>query len=351
MRTLLLFITSCFLTAATAAGENAEYVRLLRQARTEYLSGHFPASEKLFVAALGALQKSEERERADVLVELASLYTAEDDLPKAEKTFLESLTIYTRLSDATGRTVALRTLGAVYCLEGRFDDASRALKQALKLAKDSEPRLVAQVLNSLGVLNYQQGKHHDAESFFNQALELVSPTGSLWNSGEVLSNLASVYQAKGQFEKSEDFYMRAVKVTEAAIGPSHPDLTFTLSALGTLYSDTGRYAEAETQFRRALAILEPDKSTFEIRIAKILHRLAVIYIKAGRKDQAAVALEQAAGIARRHINENRDMVVIVEDYSATLKSAGKRSEAEELRAEARRARLKESLVVNAHSPF
>jgi tetratricopeptide (TPR) repeat protein len=224
----------------------------------------------------------------------------------------------------------------------------------LKLAKDShpsEPGLVAQVLNSLGVLNYQQGKYRDAESFFNQAIELVSPTGSLWNSGEVLSNLASVYQARGQFGKAEDFYMRAVKVTETAIGPSHPDLTFTLSALGVLYSDTGRYTEAETQFRRALAILEPDKSTFETRVAKLLHRLAVTYIKAGRKEDVQDVLEEAAGIARRHINENRDMVVIVEDYSSMLKNAGKAREAEELRAEARRARLKESLVINAHSPF
>jgi hypothetical protein len=97
--------------------------------------------------------------------------------------------------------------------------------------------------------------------------------------------------------------------------------------------------------------LETDKTVFATRIAKILQRLAVTYVRAGRRGDAEAVLEQAAGIARRHIAEDRDMVFIIEDYSASLKKAGKTSEAEELQAEARRARLKAGLVINGHNPF
>jgi tetratricopeptide (TPR) repeat protein len=343
MRMLHLVIW-CFLTAATATGEDAAHVQFLRQARAEYVSGHFSASEKLFLAALGTLQRGQERERASVLLELGSIYAAKDEMLKAERAFSESLTIYKRLSDSMGTTLGLRNLGAIYSLEGRYDDALRTLQQALKLTKDSKPSvpsIAAQVLNSLGVLYFQQRK----------AMELVSSTSSPLNSGEVLSNLASVYSVRGHVDKAEDSYRRALEITEAAIGRSHPDLTFTLSSLGVLYSDSGRYTEAEIQYKRALAILEADKTAFSTRIAKILQRLAVTYLRAGRRSDAEVILEQAAGIARRHIAEDRDMVTIIEDYSASLKAVGKASEAEELRAEARRARLKESLVVNGHNPF
>ena len=351
---MLHLVMWCFLTVATATGEDAAYVQFLRQARAEYLRGRFSASEKLFLSALGSLQQSQERERASVLVELGSIYAAKDEMQKAERALSESLAIYKRLSDTMSTTVCLRNLGAIYSLEGRYDDALKTLQQALKLTKNSKPlvpSIAAQVLNSLGVLYFQQGKYGKAESFFNQAMELVSSTSSPLNSGEVLSNLAAVYHVKGHIDKAEDFYTRALKVTEAATGPSHPELTFTLSSLGVLYSETGRYTQAEIQYRRALAILETDKTAFETRIAKILQRLAVTYLRAGRRSDAEVILEQAAGIARRHIAEDRDMVTIIEDYSASLKAAGKASEAEELRAEARRARLKVSLVINGHNPF
>ena len=43
------------------------------------------------------------------------------------------------------------------------------------------------------------------------------------------------------------------------------------------------------------------------------------------------------------------MVTVLEDYSTILKKQGKAKEAEELRVEAKRARVASSLVINAHS--
>jgi hypothetical protein len=45
------------------------------------------------------------------------------------------------------------------------------------------------------------------------------------------------------------------------------------------------------------------------------------------------------------------LVEILEDYSASLKRQGRTKEAEELRVEAKRARVKAGLVINALSPF
>jgi tetratricopeptide (TPR) repeat protein len=166
-----------------------------------------------------------------------------------------------------------------------------------------------------------------------------------------MMNLGAVYEKKHNLKKAEELYKEALALAEAASGPSHPDLVFPLSALGVLYTEAGRYADAETEYRRALAILDADASTFATRIARILHGLAVTYSRAGRTQDRDIVFEQSAAIARQHMDEHPDMVGIIEDYAATLKKAGKTRAAEDLWTEARRARLRSSLVISAHSPF
>jgi len=144
---------------------------------------------------------------------------------------------------------------------------------------------------------------------------------------------------------------RALTYIESEVGLSHPDLTFTLSSLGTLYTSTGRYADAEEQYQRALTILESSPLDFETRIARLLHGLSATYAKAGRKPEAEAALARAATIARRNLKLHADMATIIEDYSSSLNHQGKFKEAEELRVEARRARVAAGLVTSARQPF
>ena len=45
-------------------------------------------------------------------------------------------------------------------------------------------------------------------------------------------------------------------MTEAALGPDHPEVAIRLNNLGQLYRAQRRYAEAEPFYRRALTIAE-----------------------------------------------------------------------------------------------
>jgi GGDEF domain-containing protein len=79
--------------------------------------------------------------------------------------------------------------------------------------------------------------------------------------------------------------------------------------------------------------------------------LSAAYAKAGRQSEAEAALAQAAAIARRNASQHTDLARILEEYSAVLKNQGKPQEAEEFRAEARRARVAASLVTPVRQPF
>jgi tetratricopeptide (TPR) repeat protein len=352
--TVYLVLMCCFLRTPEGTARNPDYASLLQQARAEYLSGNLARSETLLLAALKALHKDEEELRASTLAELGDLYLGAEKFPKAERAFLDSLDIYRRLSQTNGVVVNLQSLGSIYSLQRRDDDALHALQQALKFSTakpGSDPAITAQVLNSLGIAHYLRGDAKKAGHFFTDALELVSAAGVKFDTAQLLNNLGVMEQAKGNLKRAEDLLTEALKQIEAESGTTHPNLVFTLSALGGVYTDSGRYADAESQYRRALQILEPFQPELETRYARILNYLSVSYGKAGRKSESDALLAQAAVIARRNLSDHLDMIRIIEMYSATLKSRGKAKEAEELRVEARRARLSSSLVITAHRPF
>jgi len=330
---------------------DSDYPQLLQQARAEYNNGRFSQSEKLYLAALGTLDRNDEANRALALSELGDVYANEDEAFKSERAYAESLEIYKRLSDKRNTALLMRNLGTTYAFEGRDEEAMRLLKQSLKLAESipNNDMLVTQIFNSLGIVYFWQRKNDKAEDFFSRALLLSTTSGIAFDLSELLNNLGAVYVVDRKFEKAEQVLNHALAIREADGGASHPDLISTLDGLGLLYTSTGKYKNAEAQYLRALKILESVRQDFDVKTVRVLHALSYTYTRAGQKADAAAALAHAATIARRSLGKHPEMVTVLEDYSMVLKKQGKAKEAEELRVEAKRARIASSLVINAHS--
>jgi tetratricopeptide (TPR) repeat protein len=361
MRTLF-FIALCLVLTrhADAEAQSQDSMRLIQEGRREYLEGQYANAEKLFLNALRVLDRNDENQRALVLAELGDTYLSLDSLFESERAYTASLAIYRRLAKTNdeqagdGFAIVLRNLGAVYSLERRDADALRVFREALTLMERKGPRYAAakaQVLNGIGIVYYRQGKNNKAEEFFNKALEAVSGSDIAFDSSEILNNLGTVYHAKGNFQKAEDFLLRALQIAENRFGYAHPELIFTLSELALFCSDAKRYTEAEGYLQRALKILRPRGPQFDTRVARLLHALGAMYIKAGRPDDAELALVEAAAIARRNLGEHPDLAPIVEAYSAVLKKHGRTKEAEDLRVEAKQARVRSAVVIHALSGF
>jgi tetratricopeptide (TPR) repeat protein len=331
-----------------------DYENLVKRALSEYWNGRLVESEALLTAALRSLPSDDEIRRAHTLTDLGDVYVSEDELQKAEHHYLVSLEIYKKTPDTNSVTVLLQKLGGVYSLERRDDEALRVLQNALKRARaapETDAALIGQVLNSLGVVYYRQRDFKKAEKFFTEEMQILPDVDSLYGKADVLNNLGAIYHARHEFEKAEEYFKKALNRTEDQVGVAHPDLTFSLSLLAMLYTQTGRYADAEEQYQRALRILDVNEPVFETRIARLLDGLSKSYAAAGRKTDAEAMLSRAAGIARRNVDAHPDMAMIMDAYAATLKKGGKVKEAEELRVEAKRARIAAGLVVSAHTPF
>jgi tetratricopeptide (TPR) repeat protein len=340
------------LSANATADRKLDYSQLFEQGRTEYLNGQFAAAAVSLNSALREIDRSDHELRARVLATLGDVYTSEDELSKAEQVYRESLALYEKLDDKKEIAHLLRDIAAVYSLQRRDDEALRLLQKALKLTKlIHETGLEAEVLNIMGVVYYRQHNNSRAENFFKQALDVASKPQVSTDVSEFLNNLGNVYQAEHKYGEAESLLKQALKYVEDELGASHPELIFTLSSLGSLYTATARYTYAEQQYQRALAILGPGGSDFDTRIARLLHALGLMYAKAGRKEEADAALAHATEIARRNLSQHADMVAIIDDYATVLKKQGKSKQAEELRAEIKRARTAADLVTSVPPTF
>ena len=110
----------------------------------------------------------------------------------------------------------------------------------------------------------------------------------------MLSNLAELYRDTGRHAEAEPLLVRALAITEKALGPDHPATANRLNNLVGLYWDTGRLAEAEPLFERALAILEKLLPTDHPNVATVRGNLADLLAKQDGGGVAASPVRPAA---------------------------------------------------------
>lgn len=70
------------------------------------------------------------------------------------------------------------------------------------------------------------------------------------------SNLAALLANAGKYAAAEPLFLRALRIYEHTLGPSHPETAATLTNLAVVAAALGKAQEAEADCRRALAIWE-----------------------------------------------------------------------------------------------
>jgi len=121
--------------------------------------------------------------------------------------------------------------------------------------------------------------------------------------GLALSNLATVYQDKGEYARAEPLYQRALAIREKTLGREHSEVAATLNNLATLYLNEGEYEKAEPLYRRALAIREKALSLEHPKVAVLLVNLADLYRNKGEYATAEPLYQRALAIFERALGQ------------------------------------------------
>jgi tetratricopeptide (TPR) repeat protein len=117
-------------------------------------------------------------------------------------------------------------------------------------AQEQESQLAeANRLNQQVIQLYQAGHVAEAVPLAQRVLAIdekaLGPDHP--NVATALGNLASLYQAKGDYERAEPLYQRALAIYAKALGAEHPAVATSLNNLALLYTAKGDYGRAIKQ--------------------------------------------------------------------------------------------------------
>jgi tetratricopeptide (TPR) repeat protein len=165
------------------------------------------------------LNGPESVEGADVLANLATLFSLKNDLAAAELNFKQALAIRQKKLGADHIEVAdtLNELGGVFISEKKFDEAESVLKNAL-------------------------------------AIRYKAKGGDSPEVAAVNTNLATLYCQTGKYGQAEKLYMRALSVDKKVLGADNPFLATILDGLSQAYKAEHKDADAQTCITTAAAM-------------------------------------------------------------------------------------------------
>jgi tetratricopeptide (TPR) repeat protein len=150
--------------------------------------------------------------------------------------------------------------------------------------------VVARSLSNLGFALQAQGRHHDAEIFYREALsiadERLDPGHA--NRAVYLRNLATALLEQGKAAEAEPPAREALEIFRTR-SPGSWRVADAESVLGGCMAGLGRFAEAEPLLLGSYAVLAREQEGGGARAARTaLNRVVGLYTAWGRPDRAAV---------------------------------------------------------------
>jgi tetratricopeptide (TPR) repeat protein len=271
---------------------------------------------------------------------------ATNSLPEAIRVGESALEVAKRTFSATQIELALsyEKLGLLHDQNGDRAGAKSHLVNAHRLFEGmSQPdqgalfrsaRRLARICDELG-------EKEDALAFYEKAIATATQVSDLPYSefGTLLNNAALLFRKAGRAKAAEPYYLHALQIYEAHLGPSHADVASVLNNLGVFYTNEKRFSEAEKTHLRALAIREKTLPANHPDIAQSKCNLAVVYHSRGDYPKAA-ELYRASLKSWEEATDTppEDYEIVAANYADLLRSLGKARKAQQLEARARKRR-------------
>lgn len=272
--------------------------------------GDYAEAETVLVQALAQLGGPDADAAAPVLDELGLVYQETHRYDRAGTVLAQAVALKERLygADAYPVAISLNALGALRDAQGRFDDAERLHRRALKIAEaQGRAAAAAAIRSNLGRVIHQQGRAAEAEPILRQAAEEVEAmlgaehedTAGAW------ANLAGALQDMERHAEAAMVLGDALGRYERSIGADHVQSAWTVNALARSTAALQGPAAAEPLYVRALTLSEARLSPAHPDRVRRANDVAENRLDTGRDDEAMVLIRQTGEAVRSRLDAAR----------------------------------------------
>jgi tetratricopeptide (TPR) repeat protein len=270
----------------------------LASAKVLHDTGKYSEAITLTTAAVAAAESLHYRPvQAEALFQLGLSQGQNMDYRGAEKNLTEAVL----LAESTRHDViaarAWSRLVWVGATAAKYDQAALWGRLATaSIERLENEKLLAGVLNGLGIAAKEQGKYDEALNYLRRSLTLAEQANDYRDLSNALNNLGVVLRKQGKYSEALPYYQRALRLKEETLGPAHPELANTINNLGSLMRDQEKYDEALSYFNRALEIKERALGTAHPSLAIELHNIAEVLVHQQMPAQALPMFERALAL-------------------------------------------------------
>ncbi len=241
-------------------------------------------AERKYRASLEIFEKTPGDNNLDTATNkfnLGYLYEKQGRYKEAEELYRQTLHIQqlhlSELHPEVGKT--LHHLAELASSQGKYQEAEELYQQALPILHKTlgpEHKDTRFCLQGLGTIYFGQKKYQDARKQFQQLLKNAKEDDA--NTGILLNNLATVYQALEDYDALEPLYKRARVLLSKTLGEDHPEYAKLLFNLGSLYERQGKLQEAEQLYIQADTLFERVWGPEYTQKSAILNNLGNIFL-------------------------------------------------------------------------
>lgn len=259
---------------AVAEGANAgdqKLVEIYDALASAYAgAGQYAESEHQYRHALALAEKTEGPQSLDYAVLVASIAALPTQIGNREpiiEMLREAIAVNRRTGSARELAIVRVCLAQILMDRRRYVEAESVLLDAQSSAASlmtTDPGLLADLLNGLGFLRFNQGRYRE----------------------------------------SIELYLESLRLLESVTGDEHPLLVAPLNNLALSYLKLGRLNEAEVTLRRANTMCGKTLGEDHPTCGALLEGYAVVLRKLNRKREAKAVAARAAQITRAFRSRN-----------------------------------------------
>ena len=185
----------------------------------------------------------------------------------------------------------------------------------MEISNFEETPAVAQRLNKIGCLLYQQGKYAFSEHLLQQALQINCRVLSEQHpqTAESFHNLGLIHKSQRRYHTAEVYFKQALQIRSQLLGEEHPMTANSINSLAALYCCMGKYQQAEPLLQQALEICQQNFGEMHPHTATTLNNLAQMYFCQELNIKAQPIFQKALDICQQVLGEEHP-------YSKTIES-------------------------------
>jgi class 3 adenylate cyclase/tetratricopeptide (TPR) repeat protein len=200
--------------AHQAGRPELESLALTQVAGVEGVQGHAAESLKLLERATELAEKSGSREATAFALAIRGRRGVEVGLEQAETDLRAALEIFAETGAAGRHGWALANLGDIYRRRGELGRAEQTLRDAVRrLRTTHEQGYLVEAERQLAETLVQQGKPAEAERLVGEAQRRVG-RGDVWTRASILHALGVVRAAQGRNDEAESAFEDALEIIE-----------------------------------------------------------------------------------------------------------------------------------------